>query len=122
MLYCICTCTCDSLLTYMYFVFVGVHPQFYNVRPSMKPDSTSSEGTESKVGIDPDACQIVLKCPGMEGNGYEFFYQSLIILMSCGSEYRLYSEDLLSRLIVSYKMNCLSVCLSACFHPHIYPL
>ena len=65
----------------------GVHPQFYNVRPSMKPDSTSSEGTESKVGIDPDACQIVLKCPGMEGNGYEFFYQSLIILMSCGSEY-----------------------------------
>ena len=106
----------------MYFVFVGVHPQFYNVRPSMKPDSTSSEGTESKVGIDPDACQIVLKCPGMEGNGYEFFYQSLIILMSCGSEYRLYSEDLLSRLIVSYKMNCLSVCLSACFHPHIYPL
>ncbi len=84
-----------------------IHPLFYNVIPSTKFDSISStsssdDGNEegNKPGVDSDACQILLKCG--EGAGtYDKFCHSLLSIMSCGTDYKLHSEDVYSRLTVS---------------------
>ena len=74
----------------------------------MIPPDGSSDSKEER-GIDPDACKILLNCPkkteeGKEGvgGGYDRFHRSLVTLMSCGLDYRLYNENLNCRVTVSY--------------------
>ena len=71
------------------------------------PDGSGD--TKEERGVDPDACKILLNSPGKieegkegVGGGYDRFHKSLISLMSCGLDYRLYNENLNCRVTVSY--------------------
>ena len=81
---------------------------FYNVIPFTKSDPTSSFSSsedenddDNKSTIDSDACKILLQCGNGKPGCYDKFCQSLLTIMSCGMDYRLYSDDVCSRLVVS---------------------
>ena len=75
---------------------LGIRPLFYNVIP---PESSDSK----ERGIDPDACRILLgsSSEGDNSRGYNQFHSNLLTLMSCGTDYTLYSENVFSRVTVS---------------------
>ena len=71
------------------------------------PEGVSDSKEEQRIDL--DACKILLNSPSKggggeegKGGGYERFHQSLVTLMSCGFDYRLYSENLSNRVIVSH--------------------
>lgn len=69
------------------FIFITVGPLFYNVVAPSEEEMCKKKG-----------CYIILEYS--EHGNYETFYQSLVQLMSCGSNYSLYSDRLCNRLVV----------------------
>jgi hypothetical protein len=88
------------------------YPLFYSVVP---PRNANGGSNEEKL-IDPDACKILLNAvaSGDAGSvkGYDQIHASLITLMSCGTDYHLYSDNFHHRIIaVCAGHQCMDLCL-----------